>query len=931
MSISQSGRPRVRPTILLPSNVKSLSRSPREGLRTLLAKYIRWTLRESGLARLMSQEPTEQATLDKQLSQIFSKKAMVFLRKGDYDIADVDLWAWIITANSSDLAVTRLWTLTHAPHVTPPRSVPHFIFNLVLRRKDWNARSLKLMLRYAWSRLRRGTQLPVHNRTDSQYTPETNASSRGRRDMSLSLSTLAPTVAEVMIVFVRLLRHARKVYPEAVVSIAALLAAHLLSHSRRARVKPQSSSAIARTTFVFNSALSLLSLPTSMRPFQSIVYQQRAQFNLLRAMNEFEPQLTVDRKGYRAVTQVQLAHKKTIQERDWATLKAKSWPPWKEDRLGLDTEKGPDYGVSRAGESMLRRQETGYPDEQWDDAAKILAGWDTDGSPTIQTRTLLSAPIMSRRAAPSDGTLEPSWQTNIWAARIRATRTIDEAWACFLAYQDLDGPSVQDVHYAMFEKLVFEEKRVAKAQKGRPDRDMQVLEGDPEIALPGDSPGVYEKPGPREAIYVRTSPPGTNEFFELTLRAGIRPSGRFLDFILKHAHTFESGLQYLRQSVMPPRVACALLSLDTLEGSKTLTDIGYMTEHTFAAFIQFLCRFSPAQGYKSLPLLRDPTKLHKSTQAGEVRTRVQRINPLLQAYRLLLARKPFYRPPWIALLSALARLGVTVDTKHMADSQVQDVLAWFHTRTVLLQMGSIGLELDFAGFQIVCASLEKAIFAAAVILAPPVSSSVQQAIGSDIEAKATEILEDGLPLVKSLFKRLVSNGIYGDDESSTGKSPGVGVTAIDDFLPRLLEVPSPAQLHAFIRVLGLREDFAGIHSVIEWMSRFAPELQVVADEAMNGKKLLRRCLVAARVFLEQSWTAIGEQDGQTEIRDEGSEGQDHQASDGRNGDSGRFDSIATGPAADRLEMVYNLVKEQEDWGGWPTDKEVEVYCTRQRR
>lgn len=916
---------------MLASNVESLSRSPREGLRIILAQYIKWIVSEGGLIRLMSHEPTEQVTLEKQLSQMFNDEAMSLLRKDGYDFTDVDLWGWILTAGSSDLAATRLWTLTHAPIVTPPRSVPHFVFNLVLRRKDWNARSLKLMLRYAWSRLTTITQLPVHNRKDSQSTPGRHASSQSRRDMSLSQSKLAPDIAEVMVVFVRLLRHARMVYPEAVVSITALLAAHLMSNSREARMKPQSSNAIAKVTFLFNSALSLLSCPTSMRPFQSIVYQQRAQFNLLRAMNEFEPPLTIDREGYRAVTRVQLAHKKSMQERDWASLKGKSWPPWKEDRLGLDSEKGPDYGVSRAGESMLRRKEAGYPDEQWDDAAKIMAGWDTDESPTVQTRTLLSAPIMSRRAAPSHDTLEAPWQTNIWAARIRATRTIDEAWACFLAYQDLNGPSVQDVYYAMFEKLVFEEKRVARVQKGRAQRDVQVLEGDPEIALPGDSPSVYEKPGPREAIYVRTSPPGTNEFFELTLRANIRPSGRFLAFILKHAKTFKLGLRYLRKSALPPKVAHALLSLDAFEGSRTLTDIGYMSEHTFAAFIQFLCWFSPGQNHRSLPVVQVPAKPPKSAQPGQVELSSQRINPLLQAYRLLLARKPFYRPAWNALLSALARLGVTVDTSRRADTRVQDILAWFHIRTVLLQMGSMGLELDFAGFQIVCVGLEKAIFAAATITALPRSSSHRDKFQSDSLLKAAEILEDGLPFVKSLFKRLVSNSTYSENESSTGNGLGPGVSAISDFLPRLLEVPSPAQLHAFIRVLGLREDFTGIHALIEWMSRFAPELQVVADEAMNGRRLLRRCLIAARVFLEQSWTAIGERDEHSGVGDEDSDSQEHQASDKRESVAGSFDSVATGPAADRLEMVYDLVKEQEDWGGWPTEKEVETYCRRQRR
>jgi len=916
---------------MLASNVESLSRSPREGLRTLLAQYIRWTSSESGLIRLQSHEPTEQLRLERQLSQIFSDEAMALLSKEGYDFTDVDLWAWILTAVSSDSAATRLWTLTNAPTVTQPRSVPHFVFNLVLRRKDWNARSLILMLKYAWSRLTPETQPPVDRRTVSQATLRVNASSRARLDLFLSQSTLVPDIAEVMVIFVRLLRHARKVYPEAVVSIAALLAAHLRRHSREARTKPHSSRAIARVTFLFNSAIWLLSCPTSMRPFQSIVYQQRAQFDLLRAMGEFEPPLTIDQEGYRAVTRVQLAHKKSMQERDWASMKAKSWPPWKEDRLGLDTEKGPDYGVSRAGESMLRRKETGYPDKQWDDSAKIMAGWDTDESPTIQTRTLLSPPIMSRRAASSRSTFESPWQTNTWAARIRATRTIDEAWACFLAYQDLNGPRVQDVYYAMFEKLVFEEKRVARAQKGRAQRDAQVLEEDPEIVLPGDSPSVYEKPGPREAIYVRTSPPGTNEFFELTLRAGIRPSDRFLAFILKHANTFGLGLRYLRESALPPRVVYALLSQDALEDSRILTDIGYMSEHTFAAFIHFLCLFSPAQSRGNLQVLRVPAKVLKSSQPGQVPMSIQRINPLLQAYRLLLARKPFYRPPWNSLLSALARSGVIVDANSRANTQGQDVLAWSHTRTVLLQMGSIGLELDFAGFQIICVGLEKAIFAAAMILAPPVSSSDRENIRSDIVLNAKGVLEDGLPFVKSLFKRLVSNSTSSVNESSTGNGQGPGVSTIDDFLPRLLEVPSPAQLHAFVRVLGLQEDFTGLHALLEWMSRFAPELQVVADEAMNGRRLLRRCLIAARVFLEQSWTAIGERDEQSRVGNKDSDGQDLQTSDGQESVACSFDGVTTGPAADKLGIIYDLVQKQEDWGGWPTAAEVEAYCRRQRR
>jgi hypothetical protein len=46
----------------------------------------------------------------------------------------------------------------------------------------------------------------------------------------------------------------------------------------------------------------------------------------------------------------------------------------------------------------------------------------------------------------------------IWASRIRSTRTVEEAWACFLANEDEKLPPSQDVYYAMFEKLVFKSK-----------------------------------------------------------------------------------------------------------------------------------------------------------------------------------------------------------------------------------------------------------------------------------------------------------------------------------------------------------------------------------------------------------------------------------------------------------------------------------------
>ena len=917
MSISRWGRGKPQPTTVSAGGFELLSRTPKDGLKSLLARYIRCTQGENNQIASLLREPSSQPQLEKKLLQVFNDDSMALLKKHGYGVDDVDFWAWILTARSSDLAALRLWTLTNAPDVTKPRAVPDFIFHLVLRRKDWNARSLKLMILYAWSRVGGSKVLSAANATPPSTT-RMNAWSRNSRIVPLPQDAASPDIGAAMVIFVRLLRHARKIYPEASVSVASLLVHHLSSRTSEARTKPMDNSSISRLTFLFNSALSLLSRPASMQPFLSNVYQQRAQFRLLRSMNEFDPPLAIDREGYRAVTRVQLAHKKTIRERDWASLKARSWPPWKEDRLGLDTQKGPEYGISRAGESMLRAKEAGYADQIWEDSAEILAGWDTDRSPTIQKRTLLSAPILSRRAGHSKGILRSALQTNVWAARIRATRTVDEAWACFMTYSDESGPRSQDVHYAMFEKLVFEEQRQRTATDSKIQSHIRASEADSEIPLPGDSLEVYEKPGPREAIFVRTSPPKPNEFLQLTLRAGIRPSGRFLAFMLKHANSFQSGLWYLRESALPPRVVNALFSQDAFDDARLLADIGYMTEHTFAAFIQFLCRFSPKQSHRYLPVLRVPTK---HARPGHLHMTSKGINPLLQAFRLLLARKPFYRPPWNALLSAFARAGTNVGTTNNVHAPTQDILAWNHTRTVLRKMGNLGIELDFAGFQIVCVTLEKGIFAAARSLASANHNNAEHESLHEVK----QLLEEGLPFVKGLFKRLVSDRVSGE----TGSIAGSGdLWPAAELLPRLLEVPSPAHLHAFIRVLGLREDHAGIQALVGWMSQFAPELQVMADEAMNGRRLLRRCLVAARVFLEQSWAAPFKPDQHCRSTETETNWQDNQVPHEGDKAGGKPDVILDAPTGGHIQRVYEIVQKQEGWGGWPTDEEVEAYCRR---
>ena len=130
-------------------------------------------------------------------------------------------------------------------------------------------------------------------------------------------------------------------------------------------------------------------------------------------------------------------------------------------------------------------------------------------------------------------------------------------------------------------------------------------------------------------------------------------------------------------------------------------------------------------------------------------------------------------------------------------------------------------------------------------------------------------------------------------------------------LPKLLQVPGPAELHAFIRVLGFRRDYNGILDLIEWMSLFADDINALANEQRNGRTMMRRCLTAVRVFLERSWM---------QLRDSGSEPWTAEY-------SGTV--VEAAPASvEVISAVHEIILENKYWGGWPSDEEVEEYCSK---
>lgn len=904
--------------------------------------------------------------LDDALLNLLNKDNTRFLNRRGWDITDLMNWTWVLTSKTTERAATRLLAVANQGFTKARggRSIPQFVFTFLLRRRDPSAEALRSLLIYAWDLMDKSESLlgplpPLEKLANEAIQDEGFTIIRIVKNPEDDPRGMKESVFMIMVI--RLLRSARKVWPEACDNIAALINRYLDGLNFREGASQTSiltSEDIAQLSYMYNTLLKLVSLPASIGPFQSAFHQQRAQFSLLRRMNEFKPPLIVDKKGYRAVVSMQLRHKKTLKEREWAQMKAKSWPPWKEDKLGIDADIGVEDGISRAMEALRRSWEAGYAPDDWDAISSILSGWDTDGSPTIQTRAIRAVHVPHERRTKD---------AQIWVARIRATRTLDEAWSCFLSFKDQESTAVGAfyVYHQMFEKIVQDAKRPSAGDANSSSRNPP----EEQPPLPGDGLEVLAAPeSPREAVYVRKSPPTIDEFVKMMAKDKIKPAGRLLSTMLRNAPTIESGLQHLEASSLPNKHVLVLSDDETPSTSGAQAALESIPPHIFSAFIRLLTRFAPTMPDKHQPdkfaliqtglvlesmmektkslqldLLQSPSGSEQSLEVAPLPRPIV-INPLLKAIQLVLARKPRYRPAWYNLLRALSAPRVVTDVfSRFVDQDYQDIKTWQMSCHLLNEMLEIDLTLDLEGFRILCCGLEKAIFASERLSRNPRTRRGNIDPRDDKRSYVDLVLSTGLPLLKEIFKDVVRSQSMQEDipvsltqeksmiDASTEEQsvlepddiePDIEDASMTEsraflspgcLLPKLLEVPHPACLHGFVRVLGIRRDYDGLLDLVEWMSLYADAINAVADEKANGHRMMRRCLTAIVVFMERSWIFLEKREAEAQgedpstVRDE-------------------LEMKAEPAPAGMLKAVQEIVRANKSWGGWPRPNEVVDYC-----
>ncbi|KAL3710889.1 hypothetical protein TMatcc_004686 [Talaromyces marneffei ATCC 18224] len=855
----------------------------------------------------------EQAILT--VSETFTRRTRWILYSRGYSPEDVAAWAWILSAQDSLRAAMRLflWDSQNPSR----RRTPIFVVKILLHRPHIDVRAYRILLSYSLSYLLRRPLKSMTSVTDSNA-----ANSPFEYGVAILSARKAHSLINV------LLRRAREMLPAAQFNIAQAYAYYLIHLLPLTHSKPMEWETNRLRAECFNECIRLLGIPSRVRPYLSSSIQQQAQFELLKAMAAHNPVIPVNRSGYEAIMAVQLAHVKTPAERIFAKQKALSWPPWKEARMGIDSERGNEGMRSRTMQVLSQMIEAGYALSSWDDVAAILAGWDMDGTPTIQTRSL-ARPQKSL----GPGTKESKVVSTIWASRIHATRTLREAWACFLSYEARYAVPSEPVYHAMAKKLIY---RMEESD------DINTKNG----PLPGDGFEVYPEPSSaRDLTYVPTEPPTLEELLERMISQGVLPGVDFVALLVRFSPDFSTGLRYMAAFLSPKQTkAVSTLYVGDLEGD-SLATLKAMKFSLFDSIIAFFCAKSqfPCPGHRFRKsdlfpiLMQRPSQLVVDTSTFFSDEDVLRKGngnghpqALSHAVELLLARKPRRVTAWLPLLKALASPRGPNDER-LVKAHVHWYFAWYETSEVMHWMQELALEPGMEGFIVLCQIFSQAVGVGVQSIAAAEESlylaqrmkrqndKLHVTIATDFES----FVFQGVRVLKSYFDRLVlpihptfiGNQCSSDDigEPSSPELPESNV-------PDMVQVPTPAALHAFVRALGTAEDYDGILNLLEWMSRYASEIAEAADQKRGGRKMLRRTLTAVRVYLEDL------NELKLSVPVSGKAPHDYYYHAGEKED----DITETRPifADGRVEEAYEIIESTAIWGSWPSDDEVRAYVAR---
>ncbi|KAF8423897.1 hypothetical protein EV426DRAFT_548998 [Tirmania nivea] len=614
---------------------------------------------------------------------------------------------------------------------------------------------------------------------------------------SAFLSQLRSDYKSKTLFIVRLLRRIQEENVLALPYLVQLIVTHL-------ELTPETS--VQHLTFLYNRLLSLIARPPHERPFQYHPVIQQSQFMLLRKMSVIN--ILITREGYRAIISVQLARAKTLEERERIKGMKMSWPPWQEERNAWSDKL--DRGrVTRAGVVLRQMQDAGYAIQEWESAAAVLAGEDTDWTPTIATRTYLRLPPSSR-------------ETLVWRARIRATRTLEEAWAIFLDARSNINPT-GGMYQELFEKVVASD-RLHREKDSVPKQRLMVLRDHanelfmkqlqeekyrPGKPVPGEGKEVLPAPfSPSEGgVHVPIPPPTLSSLYHMMHQDNFQPTQDLLILLVKKAQDMETADRLLGEKLVN----------EIWSGYDSLSSNGKLKKPNWrllTAYLQALINSGFIQ--RAIRLL--------------IITSTRKDDPTWR-----------YLPAWNVILKALVNWkfrAYPISWKRapaLVESNVGQRKSWLYLVWKLyVHMRDLKIDIDGQTMMNLCTAARK------------------------IMQLEEDILWDGKKpweQVVDVFRKLVGNNS--------------SAVIASKYTPPLY-IPNFAVLHTYIRVLGLADQKKEVILTLSWMARLARgegnsggiSLPLKGTNEVGTtegeKRRVRMCIIAVRAFLEEDVEGGGE-------------------------------------------------------------------------
>ena len=508
-------------------------------------------------------------------------------------------WVWILSAPTGDSMAWRfLSTNTHKPI---------FLLSIMLDSKNRfrirDRANLAALLEY------------ISNEYISPRRQRSAVQSLRPRNRTFD-SSLNMTPGHFAQLLSKIVGQALELWPAALVTVAHLAASYI--ESIPASFVTQSGylkKGQAARCLVLNRALQLFERPPRHHPIQQAKYNWEAQRVLLALANKLQPRLVLNRSSYRSIRRVLLRLSKSPSERTVAERYARTWPPYRQNWYGVDELRAPEDDLSRSAKAGILMLEAGYGEEDHDRALSVLGGGRTDGSPSVQTRSL--SPVLWTRSLASLNIY------SAWASEVRATRNAQEAWRIFNSPPSSGlTPNVQ-VFAAMFEKLFA--KDVSGSSPVLPGETTRETFPFYDVNL-----SAFEK--------ARLQPPRAHDLYDRMIHSGVRPVGPCLVQLILNAESVEMGMKFLQDS---PFGKDSRALMDDSPSEASLARLRGVPLSVFNAWISLLCRLQEPDSENRRSTHRSGAKL-KSYMA--------------QACTLckLALRERAYAPPWHSLVGALA-------------------------------------------------------------------------------------------------------------------------------------------------------------------------------------------------------------------------------------------------------------------------------------